>query len=450
MTTGAPLRLLVSYAIPSCLGNIFQLLYSMVDAGVMGKLVGAQGFAAVGSASSFTWIITSIVLGFTEGFGILFAQRFGKKDWKGLGQTVAVAALLSAGLAVVLTGGSFLASQPVLSLMNTPADIRPFALIYLRWIFAGTPAVIAYNLVAALLRSLGNSRDAFIAMVISSLCNAALDILFVAGFHWGIKGVAVGTVIAQCIAFLYGMRCLWSVEELKVSFCAFGGSAATAKELLRLGVPAALRNAVINVGGLLVQRGINNYGTLFIAGNTAAQKYLEFLTVATGALDNAFATYSAQNYGAGKLVRIKEGLKTAGRATWFCAVPFAVVAILFSRPLIGLLVTGAPEEQEKILLYGSQNLIVTACFLPVLNFLCLYRSGLQGMGNSFIPMLSSFAELIPRILAVFLLPGWIGYRSIYLAFPLGWMVACLFLGVAYHRTYRQRQMKAFFFPESGA
>lgn len=437
MTQGKPLGLLTAFAVPLMLGSVCQQLYTVADSAVVGRLIGVDAFAAVGAAGFLGFMVLDIILGFTQGFGILFAQRFGGKDLDGLRRSVSMSVLLALGLGLLLTAGSLLAVDPVLRLMGTPADILPDTLVYLRWLFAGTLVTMAYNLAGTLLRALGNSKTPLVAVILSSVLNVALDVLFVAVFHWGVAGVAAATVTAQFFSFLYCLRKLFSTPEARVGPRDFIPDGGTLKELLRLGLPLGFRNAVITGGGLFVQSAINRYGKLFVAGTTAAQKYFGFMQLAVGALDGAFATYSAQNYGAGNLPRIQEGMRCARRMALISSVAISGLIVLLGKPLIALLVTGSPQDMAEILEVGWQNLLVIACGLPLLCLLYLYRSGLQGMGSTLVPMLSGFVELGLRIASVLLLPLLIGRWGVYTADALGWVGAALLLCISYYRTYRK-------------
>lgn len=442
MTKGKPLRLILTFSLPIFAGNLCQLLYSVTDSLVVGRLLGVQAFAAVGAAGSLSWLVGRIHIEFVQGFGILFAQRFGKKDIPGLRRAVAMGLLLSAALACVMTFFSLLLTKPMLLAVSTPEDMLHPAHTYLCWIFAGIPISVAFHLSAALLNALGNSKRPLASTVIASVCNILLDLLFTGVFHWGVAGVAAATIAAQLVSFIY---CFWGlrrIPELGLSKEDFHWELPTVKELMRLGFPRALGSTVLNLGGVLVQRRINLYGTLFVAGTTAAMKYLDLMNMAGFALEGAAATFTAQNYGAQNLSRVQEGMRTVRRAALCCALPAGAIAILFRRPLIGFLVSGTAEELEKILTYGGESLLMIALFLPALNLLCLNRAGLQGMGNTVIPMLSGFTELLGRVASLALLSPLLEQGSVYWCYPIGWMGAALLLGVSYGVVYRKRRLEA--------
>lgn len=441
MTQGKPLGLLVGFAAPLLLGSLCQLLYTTVDSAVVGRLIGVDAFAAVGAAEFLSWLVYEIIIGLVQGFGVLFAQLFGKKDLHGLRRAVAMAILLSLGIGAVLTAAGLLCAGPILALMDTPADILPGALTYVKWMYCGALVTLANRLSGILLQALGNSRAPVTASLASCVLNILLDLLFVGAFQWGVAGVAAATVMAQLGSFLYCFARLCTIPDIRLSRGDFSPAPFYLRELLRLGLPPAFRNGVISVGGLFVQAAINSHGKLFVAGMTAAHKFFGLLTLIGGSLDGAFATYSAQNFGAGQMARIKEGLRCCVRLTMIASACTAAAVALFGRQLVGLLVTGTPEDMGAIVQSGYEYLVLLAVTVPLMFLLCLYRSGLEGMGSPLAPTLSGFMELGMRLLSVLLLPGLLGRWAVYLADPLGWLGGMALLCAAYHYTFRREQRK---------
>lgn len=446
MTQGKPLKLLVSFALPLMLGNIFQQLYNLVDSVVVGRLIGVDAFAAVGAAGFLSWTVISIVLGFSQGFGILFAQRFGGGDWEGLRRGVAMSVVCTGGIGLFLTAGGLISIQPVLSAIATPIEILPETRRYLYWLFSGTLITGGYNTAASLLRALGNSKAPLVAMILSTGVNIGLDIVFVAVLHSGVEGVAIATLLAQLSALLFCLRTLWGIRPLGLSKADFRWESKTLCELLRLGLPLAFRNGVISLGGLVIQFVINGYGMLFVAGTTAAKKYFGFMEIIAGGLDGALATYVAQNYGKRSFSRIRAGMNCALGIALCSALGMAAFMLLFGKGLVGLLVSGTPEEMATIGEIGYQNLIaISVCLLP-LYLLYLYRSGIQGMGGTLVPLLSGFLELTLRIACVLFLPSLIGSWGVYFADGFGWIGAFLLLSISYYASFRRKEAAALHIP----
>lgn len=436
MTQGRPLGLLVTFAVPLLIGSLCQLLYTAADSAVVGQLLGINAFAAVGATGFLSWLVTDVILGLTQGFGILFGQLFGKKQWHLLWQAVAAAAVIALALGAAMTLLGLGAAEPILGLMNTPGPILPLAASYLRVLFGGILVTMFNRLVFTLLLSLGNSRTPVAGNILSCVLNIVLDLLLVGSLDWGVRGAAAATVLAQLACLAYCLAKLRDIPELRPMD--LRPSPALVKELLRLGGPLAFRNGVISLGGLFVQSAVNGYGTLFVAGMAAAEKYFGLINLPGGALEGAFANFSAQNCGAGRMDRLRDGLRCSillALASWGV---MALGLLAWGRELLSLLVSGTPGELEALLSTGCEYLTVLVLTIPLMYLLCLYRSGLEGMGNVLAPTLSGFIELALRILAVLFLPGLLGRWAVYLANSLGWLGALLLLAVSYYRTYRRR------------
>ncbi len=335
MTQGRPLPLLVRFALPLMLGSLCQLLYT------------AAGF--------LSWLAVDIILGLTQGFGILFAQLFGKKQWPRLRQAVGSSIVLAVGTGGALTALELLSIDPALALAATPLDIRPGAAAYLRVLFCGIIVTVCNRLACTLLQSLGNSRDPVFGNIASCVLNIGLDVLFVGVFRWGVAGAALATVAAQLGCLLYCLAGLRRIPQLRpVDFTL---SAALLGRLLALGGPLAFRNGVISLGGLFVQSAINGYGKLFVAGMTAVERYFGLINLPGDGLEGAFANFCAQNYGAGRLDRIKAGLRCSVRLALAGWAVVAAVMLVFGRGLLGLLLAGSYRRvyRRELRLTGNRR-----------------------------------------------------------------------------------------------
>lgn len=442
MTQGRPLGLLLRFAAPLMLGSLCQILYSAADGVIIGRVVGIDAFASIGAANFLTLLVFEMILGLTQGFGVIFAQRFGKKDYAGLREAVAAAILLSAGIGALLTAAGLACAKRALLYMDTPADILPLAQVYVCWMYAGIAVTLANRLFSTLLLSLGNSKAPVTANAASCVLNILLDLLFAAGFHWGVAGVAAATLAAQLGSAIYCIVRLWSIPHMRLSRRDLNISPSVAGELLHLGIPMAFRNGVIAVGGLFVQTAINGYGKLFVAGMAASEKFFELISFTGSAVEGAFGIYGAQNFGAGDMFRLKQGFRCSVRLSLAGAAVMAAVVAVFGKGLIGLLIAGEPGDVRQIVQTGYEYLVILALTVPLMFLLCLYRAGLQGMGSALVPTLSGFVELGVRILSVLLLPELLGKWAVYFASPLGWLAAMLLLGVSYHQTYRRQLRKS--------
>ena len=427
MTEGRPLRLILSFAMPLMLGNVFQQLYTVVDTAIVGKALGVSALAALGAADWLNWLMLGVIQGLTQGFGILMAQAFGAKSHDRLRSAIGAAGFLTvlcAGL-LVLLGQT--ASRPVLELLNTPEDILPGSLLYLRIMFGGIPIVLAYNLFAVILRSLGDGKTPLYAMILASFVNIGLDLLFVMVLPWGIAGAAAATLIAQFCAAGYCLLRLRKMPMLRLSRQDFRPELRLLTKLLTLGSPMALQNAIIAIGGMIIQLVVNGFGVTFIAGMTASNKLYGILEVAALSYGYAMITYTGQNLGAGKHRRLRQGARTALGISLVTSCIIAAVMLFFGRGILSCFLSGTPQEVAEAMEIAYGYLSVMSLCLPILYVLHVYRACLQGLGNTVLPMVSGIAEFVMRTAAALSLPLVFGDTSIYFAEVLAWLGADLVL-----------------------
>lgn len=427
------MSLILTTALPLMLGNVFQQMYTIVDASVVGRGIGLAALAALGSADWFTWLFISIAQGLAQGFSIPIAQAFGAKDFEELRKNAGSAMTLGLLSAAAVTVLAQLSIVPVLGWMGTPDAVRPMASAYLRALFAGLPVVMGYNLLAGMLRSLGDSRSPLMAMMVASLANIALDALFVLGFHWGVESAAAATVIAQGLSCAFCALRLWQVAFMRLKGDDLRVDPARWGRLLRLGAPISGQNCVIAVGGMIVQTVVNPMGVAFIAGYTATNKLYGLLEIAAVSYGYALSAYAGQNLGARRFDRIREGVHAGLIAGIATAVSIGVLMLCFGRLFIGMFIDRSPLSGEAMG-YALEFLRIMACCLPILYVLYVYRSTLQGMGNTLMPMLSGLAEFAMRTGAALLLPGLIGYSGVFWAEVLAWLGADMILLPSYRAT----------------
>lgn len=431
MTAGKPGKLIFTFALPLMLGNVFQQLYTVVDTMVVGKFLGVGALAALGAADWLNWMMLGIIQGFAQGFAILMAQEFGAKKYEKLRDVIGNAGVLSLLFSLLLTGAGQLAARPVLLLLQTPETILPDTLLYLRMMFLGVPVVMAYNLLACILRSLGDGKTPLHAMVVASFTNIALDLLFVLVFCWGIAGAAAATLIAQLISGLY---CVYHIRKIKILRMVpnnFRLNARLVPRLLLLGAPMAFQNCIIAVGGMILQFIINGFGVIFIAGYTASNKLYGVLEVAATSYGYAMITYVGQNLGAGKYKRIRQGMRSALLIALATSVGIAAAMLLFGKLILGCFISGTPQETAMAMEIAYLYLAIMSIFLPVLYLLHIVRSAIQGMGNTLLPMVSGIVEFIMRTIAAILLPGAIGQTGIFYAEIAAWIGADVVLICSY-------------------
>ena len=431
MTQGAPARLIFTFAIPLMLGNVCQQLYTVVDTAIVGQALGVNALAALGAADWLTWLVLGVIQGFAQGCSIYMAQRFGADDEEGLNRSIGATNSIAAAISVVLLVLSQVTMDPILRAMNTPEEVIGGAFTYLRIMFAGIPIIMAYNVLAGILRALGDSRTPLYAMLIASVINIVLDLVFVMVFHWGIAGAVVATVIAQLFAGLYCLRAVLRVHIIKLKKEYFLPDPVMARRLLGLGLPVAAQNMIIAVGGMVVQSVVNRYGVLFVAGFTATNKLYGILEIAATSFGYAVTTYVGQNLGGGLLGRIKKGLHSA---TWIALLTSAVITaavLLLGRFAVALFISGTPEEVALSTEVAVHYLNIMSICLSVLYMLHIYRSALMGLGDTVMPMASGIVEFLMRIGVAIFLPALMGQEGIFYAEVAAWAGAAVLLVATY-------------------
>ena len=437
MSTGSPLRLIVTFALPLMVGNIFQQMYTVVDTMVVGKALGVDALASLGATDWLYWMWLGMIQGVTQGFGILMAREFGARQIENLRSVVGSSTTLSGLSALLFLAVGLVVSRPILQMLNTPPEILGGALLYLRIMFLGIPIVMAYNLVATILRSLGDGQTPLYAMIVAALSNIALDLLFVLVFRWGIAGAAVATLIAQGISSVYCLVKLRKIDFMTLKRSHFGVNSSMAGRLLSLGSPMAAQNAIIAVGGMIITAVVNGYGVAFIGGFTAANKLYGVLEIAATSYGYAMITYAGQNLGARKFDRIRKGMGCSIVISLITSALITAVMLIFGKGIIGAFISGTPEEVMEATAIGLRYLNFMSICLPVLYILHVTRSAVQGMGNTVLPMVSGIAEFVMRTGGVLILPVLMGYDGIFTAEVLAWLGADLILVPSYFLTYRK-------------
>ena len=432
MTKGQPAKLLLFFALPLMLGNLFQQLYTMVDTLIVGQGVGINALASLGAADWLNWMFIGFVTGITQGFSIIFAQYYGAGDVKALRASVGNSLVLTALAAIFFTVAGQLLIVPILTLLDTPADIFAGSEIYLRVVIGGVTVSLMYNFEAALLRALGDSRTPLMAMVTAALTNVALDLIFVLVFKWGIAGAASATIIAQVVSFVYCFAAIRKIDIIRIKRDDISIHAGMSKKLLIVGVPIVFQNTMISIGGMILQSVVNSYGFLFVAGYTAANKLYGLLETAATSFGFAITTYTAQNLGAGNFKRIRKGMRSAVIMALVTSVVVSVIMLIFGRPVLRLFISNETGQVEEVLEIAYLYLSIMSCFLAVLYALHTYRSALQGLGNTVVPMLSGIMEFIMRTTAVMLLPRFVGERGVFYAEVLAWAGAVVILVTSYY------------------
>lgn len=437
MTEGKPLGLILAFAIPMLLGNMFQQLYNMVDTMIVGKFLGVNALAAVGSTGSVIFLILGFCLGTCGGFSVPVAQCFGAKNEEQLRRFVANGAVLSAILAVIITAVTVICCRPILVLMNTPEDVFEQAYSYLVIIFLGIPFTILYNMVSGLLRAIGDSKTPLYFLIFSAFLNVVLDLFFILLLKQGVAGAAMATVLSQgtagVLSLLYMIR---KFELLRVHRGEWKVESYYVKRLCTMGIPMGLQYSVTAIGSVLLQGSINGLGAIAVAANTAAMKINTLFINVFDALGATMATYAGQNMGAGKPQRIRKGITAANLIGSVYSVVIFVV-LFFVGEKIALLFVNAGETE--ILELVRMYIVVTSAFYIPLCLVNTMRFLIQGMGYSMVAILSGACEMVARAaVAIFLVPV-LGYFGACLASPLAWILADTFLIITYYKVIRKAE-----------
>lgn len=431
MTKGNPVRLLLTFAAPMLLGNIFQQLYSVVDAMVLGRGVGVNALAAAGASGSVHFFIFGFITGLTHGYSILISQSFGAGDPAKVRKAIVNSGYLGAFSAAVIMTLSLIFSRPLMSLMNTPADIFEDALLYIRISFIGMFATVFYNVLGSALRALGDSISPLVIVVISSLVNVGLDVLFVMVFHWGVAGAAWATVLAQVCS---GFMCLFVLGRMEIMRFQKGDSRMDGKmllELLRLGVPVGFMNSITAIGTMILQVVVNGFGSATVAAYTAGMKIIGLAEQPGGIIGLSLGTYVGQNLGAGKLRRVRLGVRSGVLMTLAANAVLGVLMVFFGKQLVEIFVSGA--EQTVI---DTAYILIAVCGAMewVLGLLFVYRYSLQSLGDTLVPMISGAIELGMRVASVLVLANVfsMGFLAICIAEVAAWTGAAVLLCVTYY------------------
>ena len=442
MTQGKPLTLLFFFSLPLMFGNVFQQLYTVVDTAIVGQGVGMNALAALGTVDWLNWLFLGIAQGYTQGFSVRISQKFGQGDLPGLKRIAGQSAFLCVLIAILgtLVGQAML---PVfLALLRVPHSLRPMAELYVRILLAGFPAVMFFNYCSSVLRAVGNSRTPLLAMIVASVTNIVLYLIAVFLLDWGIAGAALATVFAQCLSGLVCALKIWKTPELHFSREDWKPAGSLCKNLMVIGSPVAAKNIIIALGGMTVQTVVNGFTLSFIAGFTATNKLYGLLEIAATSYGYAVTTYVGQNFGAMALDRIRKGMGAATALAVATSVAIAGIMLLFGRAITMIFIS----REDPLLAAAAGDiaywyLCAMSVSLPILYLLYVYQSGLQGMGNTVIPMLSGFLEFLLRVSLSFAV-GYSGFQyGIFGAEVSAWWGAAIFLMIGYFRVYRKNQKR---------
>lgn len=429
MTTGKPMVKILNFTVPVFIGSVFQQFYNMMDAVIVGKFVGTKALAAVGATGTVMFLILGFLIGLTAGFTVLTSQKYGAGKLDEVRQTVGNAAFLSIIVSAAMTVVSMAGMKKLLVFMNTPADIFQDAYIYIMIICGGIFAQVLYNLLASILRALGNSKTPLYFLIVSAFLNIALDLALIIVFRMGVAGAALATVISQGVS---GVLCLLYigkyVPELRLTRDDWKFRKNLAINQISVGIPMGLQYSITAIGTMMVQSALNILGSYPVAAFTAGSKIEGIFSQAFVAIGTAMATYNAQNIGAGKLDRVRQGFRSAH----VIGITYAVIAglfLIFAGKYLSYLFIS--DNAAEVIPMVDVYVKCTGAFFIPLYFVNSLRNGIQGMGYGILPMLAGVAELSGRGITAIVAASKESYLGTCLASPMAWIIATAMLVMMY-------------------
>lgn len=421
LTKGKPSTLILAFALPIFLANLLQLTYSLVDTRIVGSFLGEDALAAVGATTTLSNLIIGFLMGLSNGFAIITAQKFGAKDMKGVKQSFAASLMLGCGIAVLLTAAGLLFLRPILNFLNVPEELISVAASYIWIIIAGLLATFLYDACASALRALGDTLTPLIILAVSVGLNIVGDLFFVMVLKAGVRGAALATVLAQILAFvicwIYMIRKYDMLRLEKEDFKDHDPE--MIKNMIGAGMSMGFMSSLINIGSLTLQTAINKLGQEIIVAHTAARKISEIFMIMFTVFGQTMATYCGQNLGAGKIDRVKKGIRLSILYTCiWCTL--TIIASYTVGPWLVHLVTGT--YNDTVITNATNYLKFDTLFYYVTAVICVLRNAMQGLGDHVTPLVSSSLEMLGKIVIALTLVPWLGYTGVILAEPIVWFI----------------------------
>lgn len=440
MTSGASFPLILNFTLPLLLGNLLQQTYSLMDAAIVGKYLGINALASVGASTSVVFLILGFCTGCCSGFSIPVAQKFGARDYVTMRRFISVSLKISGVMSVVLAIITSLLCAYILRTMQTPENIFDGAYTYLLITFIGIPSIFFYNLLSGIIRALGDSKTPFWFLLLSSVLNIILDLFCIIVLGWGVAGAAIATVFSQGVSsvlcYIYMNR---KYEILKTTPSERRFRSDIARQLLGIGVPMGLQFSITAIGSIMLQSANNALGTACVAAFTAAMRIKMFFMCALDSLGIAMATYSGQNYGAGKPIRIWQGIKSSYVMMLVYVAAINIIIWCFAEKFALLFID--PSETE-VIKDTALFLHINLSFFPLLGSLIILRYTIQGAGYTKLAMFSGVSEMVARIMVSLVVVPLFGYLGVCYGDPTAWLFANLFLTPAFIYVYRRLKLIA--------
>lgn len=435
LTEGTPWKQILLFSIPIFWGNIFQLLYSLVDTKIVGSTLGTEALAAVGSVSTLHTLMTGFLNGLTLGFSLITAMCFGADNMKRLKKSFAMTIGLGVLTTTVLVVALMFVLQPLLHLLNVPEEQFAMSYAYISVLIVGLFATVLYNLCANTLRAIGDSLTPLLFLILATVSNIGLDYLFILEFHMGVQGAAYATVLAQLISVvLCFVRIFRKFPILHLQKSDFRPEKGLIVEMYKSGLSMGLMSCLVSIGTIMLQSAINTFGTTVIVAHTAARKVFEIMSLPMSVLGSAMATYCGQNYGAKRFDRIRQGI----RASLLIAAIWSVAVFIICHTVEGALIRFvASTTDAEVIYWGSMYLKVDMSFIVVCGVIVILRNSMQGFGDRVIPVFSSCIELAGKIIFAFVFAPMFAYWGIIWAEPVVWIAMVIPLIVKVVHTLKK-------------
>lgn len=434
MTKGNPLSLIFWFSVPLLIGNIFQQLYNIADIVIVGRTLGIKALAAVGAISPIFFFIMFVVVGMTNGFAVITGQRFGAKDPDGVRRSVTVSTVISSFITVIFSLIIAVFMNQILVWMNVPKEIHSDAFWYIQIVIAGLIICNAYNLLASIVRALGDSKTPLYFLIFASVLNIFLALLFILKFHWGVPGSAVAVVLSQavsvllCVIYVKKRFPILHLKKADWLFALKKESIPFALEHLRVGIPMAVQFSILGIGILIIQSVCNTFGSEVIAAFTAALRIEQIATMPMISFGVALAAYTAQNFGANNFSRIRSGVQKTSLINISLSIIMTILIHFYGSDIVGIFLG---KGEKHIIEIARDYLWISTLFYFFLGQIFIFRNALQGMGEATLPLASSIAELLVRSFAAVYLAVKFSYFGIFYAGPIAWVTASVILAAGY-------------------
>jgi putative MATE family efflux protein len=444
LTTGNEGKLIFQFAAPMLLGNIFQQLFSVIDAIVVGNYIGKEALAAVGASFPIIFMMVSLIIGLVMGTTVVIAQYFGAKDFVRVKRAIDTMYIYSAGAGVITTVAGLLLAEPMLRLLGLPEEIMPQAVLYLRIYFGGIIIFFGYNGTSAVLRGLGDSKTPLYFLIIATVANIILVLLFVGVFKWGIAGAAYATLLANGIAF--GLAIYWLNKTHKLIRIAISGLHFDREifiQSIRIGLPTGIQQTFVALGNLAIMGIVNTFGTNVIAGFSVASRLDSLAMIPAMSFSQALSTFVGQNIGANKVSRIKKGLRSTVKMSGAITIATTLIIVLWGHVIMSLF-----TKDAEVIRLGDQYLTIVSIFYILFTLMFIYTGIMRGAGDTLIPMFFTLISLwLIRIPLAYFLAHRIGVTGIWWAIPTGWLIG-LTLAFLYYKTGRWKTKAVVKFDEN--